>query len=167
MSKLLDLDAGEFLECLADDVYKDSRGNKWIVVSDNLISHEEWNETHEIMFVSDGFSIKKYYDLEYHGTEIYENYVRKIIPYSDFCSIFHVDVSDFWDEDYSEFIDMVIKKEDIHNLQYNYFLNICSYWEIKTDLDEEKFKEAKNRISSLGLLDFQRYKDAYCYNTID
>lgn len=167
MSKLLDLDAGEFLECEADDVYKDSRGNKWIVVSDNLISHEEWNETHEIMFVPDDLSIKKYYDLEYHGSEIYENYVRKIIPYSDFCSIFHVEISDFTDEDYSEFIDMVMKEEDIHNLQYNEFLNICSYWEIKTNLDEKTFIEAKNRIISLGLLDFQGYKDAYYSNSVN
>ena len=77
------------------------------------------------------------------------------LPYSKFCKLFKVDKDEFDKECYEEFIYEAGDEGFPNEMDLDTFLDFCC----SSEIDEDKFEDAIEKVSELGIVDFSTFRD--------
>ena len=86
--------------------------------------------------------------------EIYADEIKKVLPRSEFCSLFKVNEDEFDDECYRDFI-MDTSYEGFPELDYEVFLDYCD----ASEIDEEEYEKAIEILRSKKIIEMDDFRD--------
>lgn len=87
--------------------------------------------------------------------ELYIKEFKEKLPYAKFCKLFKVDKEEFDKDSYEEFIDEAGNEGFPNEMDYDTFIEIC----YGSEIDEDKFEDAVEKVSELGIVDFDTFRD--------
>ena len=88
--------------------------------------------------------------------ELYIKDFKKKLPYSKFCKLFKVDKDEFDKDCYEDFILEAGEEGFPDDIEYDTFVDLC----YGSEIEEEQFEEAIEKISELALVDFDTFRDS-------
>ena len=107
--------------------------------------------------------LTEFYMTDEARSEAYVQAIKQWLPYPEFCSLFEVDQDSFDDDPWLNHLyrysDLISKAIDsgFPNMDYKKFIEHWSSYGIVSEISEEKYNEAIEKVQKIGLVDFDTF----------
>jgi len=98
--------------------------------------------------------ISHYYEAEEEWEEGYIEEIEKRVPYSRFIKLFQINMDEFDEDDYKDFIANIINEKYFPEMKYKRFKKYCR----ESKVDNERYEAAIEILKTKGVVDFDTYR---------